>query len=97
MTDVPAVMTIAETETPLAAPETEEAVIEDEDVALSSAPETGDDLTDIADAEVAKSAVPKTGDESGIFLLLSAVSGMALAVLSFIDRKGRHSRFGSQH
>ena len=98
LTDVPTEeeAEIVETETPLAAaPAEEEAVIEDEDVALSGAPETEE--AEIADEDVAKSAVPKTGDESGIFLLMSMISGMALAALSFIDRKGRHSRFGSRH
>ena len=96
LTDVPTEEEIADEATALAAgPETEETVIEEEDTPLAAAPETEE--AEIGDDEVAKSAVPKTGDESGIFLLMSAVSGMALAVLSFIDRKGRHSRFGSQH
>ena len=96
LTDVPVEEEIVEEETPLAAaPAEEEAVIEDEDTPLAADPET--DAAEIEDEDTPLSAVPKTGDESGIFQLMSMISGMALAALSFIDRKGRHSRFGSRH
>ena len=94
LTDVPVEEEILDEPTALA-PAPEETVIEDEDTPLAADPET--DAAEIEDEDTPLSAVPKTGDESGIFLLMSAVSGMALAALSFIDRKGRHSRFGSQH
>ena len=92
LTDVPTEEEIVEEEIPLAsAPETE---IEEEDVPLTDAPT---EEVEIEEEETPLSSVPKTGDESGIFLLMSMISGMALAALSFIDRKGRHARFGSQH
>ena len=95
LTDVPTEEEIADEATALAAgPETEETVIEEEETPLVGAPV---EEAEIEEEETPLSAVPKTGDESGVFGLMAVLSGMALAVLSFIDRKGRHARFGSQH
>ena len=94
LTEVPTEEELPEEETPLAAAPEE---IEEEETPLSDAPVVDESLAEIGDDDVALSGAPKTGDESGVFGLMAALSGMALAVMSFFDRKGRHARFGSQH
>ena len=94
LTPVPTEEELPETETPLAgAPEE----IPEEETPLTDAPVIDESLEEIGEEDVPLASAPKTGDESGVFGLMAVLSGMALAVLSFIDRKGRHARFGSQH
>ena len=91
LTDVPTEEELLDEETPLGGAETE---IGDEETPLADAPD--DSLAEIDDEDVALSGAPKTGD-SAFFLLMSTLSGFGLAVLTFLDRKGRHARFGAKH